>query len=115
MKTILITDSENTKIQFSVRWARTIWRRLMGLLATSSLKQNEGLLLSPCSSVHTMGMSYPLDLIFLDKQRVVVKCVQNLKPYRAASARRAYYTLELPINTIKASGIDVGDRFTWSS
>ena len=115
MKTILITDSENIKIKFTVLWAKTIWRRLIGLLATSSLKENEGLMLSPCSSVHTMGMSYPLDLIFLDKQRVVVKCVQNLKPYRAASAKRAYYTLELPINTIKTSGIDVGDLFTWTS
>lgn len=115
MKSIVITDSKNAEIKFSARWAKTIFRRLIGLLATSSLKKNEGLLLSPCKSVHTMGMSYPLDLIFMDKQRIVVKCVQNLKPYRAASAKRAYYTLELPINTIEASGVGVGDQFSWSS
>jgi len=115
MKTLIIENENNLKIQFEVRLASTLWNRLVGLLATPKLEKNKGLLLSPCSSVHTMWMRYPLDLVFMDKNGRVVKCVKNLLPYRTAAAKKAYYTLELPIGTIDASGVAIGNRFTWST
>jgi len=115
MKTLIIENENNLNIQFKARWAKTLWQRFVGLLATPALNKNEGLLLSPCHSVHTIGMRYPIDLIFMDKDGRVVKCVKNLLPFRAASAKMAHYTLELPIGSISAAGVIVGNRFTWST
>jgi len=61
--------------------------RMRGLLASPPLKENEGLLIVPCSSVHTFGMSYAIDLVFLDKQWIIVKTVRSLKPWRLATLK----------------------------
>ena len=115
MQTLILEKESNLNIQFKARWARNLWHRFVGLLATPVLNQNEGLLLSPCSSVHTMWMRYSLDLIFMDKQGRVLKCVENVRPFRTASAKWAHYTLELPTGTIDSAGVVVGNRFTWST
>jgi len=115
VKTLILENENNLNIQFKVKWAKNLWQRLVGLLATPILNKNEGLLLSPCRSVHTMGMRYALDLVFMDREGRVLKCVPDLKPYRTASAKFAYYTLELPTGTIKEMGVSVGNRFTWST
>jgi len=115
MQTLIIENENNLNIQFKARWAKTLWQRFVGLLATPVLNKNEGLLLSPCNSVHTIGMRYPLDLIFMDREGRVVKCVKDLVPFRTASAKLAHYTLELPVGTITRAGVTIGNRFTWST
>ena len=98
---------------FQAWHARSLWQRLRGLLARPALKTGEGLLITPCSSVHTVGMRYSLDLVFLDKGGRVVKCVTDLKAYRMAAARKARHVLELPVGSIAAANIVVGDRLDW--
>lgn len=71
------------------------------------------MLLNPCGSVHTIAMRYPLDLVFMDKQGQVLKCVDGLKPYRMAKARKARYTLELAQGAIDSLGIKAGDTLSW--
>jgi uncharacterized membrane protein (UPF0127 family) len=93
--------------------ADSYFTRLRGLLGKKQLSDNNGLLLERCSSVHTIGMSYPLDLVFLDKNGKVVKCQEGVKPFRTASARGAYYTLELNQGVISKQGISVNDHFYW--
>ena len=61
-----------------VRAAWSFWTRLKGLLGTPAGKT--GLWLKPCKVVHTFGIKYPLDLIFLDKDLKVVKIVLSVKP-----------------------------------
>lgn len=95
--------------------ARTLWQRLRGLIARPALKAGEGLLITPCNSVHTLGMRYALDLVFLDKHGSVVKCVSGLKPYRMAAARKARHALELVAGSIAEAEISVGDCFVWNS
>jgi uncharacterized membrane protein (UPF0127 family) len=108
-----IEHVHNPNISFTAKWARTLWRRFIGLLSTPHLGENQGLLLSPCHSVHTFGMRYALDLIFLDKNKTIVHCVTNLSPNRIASAKGAYYTLELPSGTIERYRVQVGDLLQW--
>ncbi|NTV97433.1 MAG: DUF192 domain-containing protein [Thiobacillus sp.] len=69
--------------------------RLAGLLARPPLQPGEGLLLVPCASVHTAFMAYALDVVFLDRDGVVLKVVADLKPWRAAACAGARQTLEL--------------------
>ena len=48
--------------------ARSWLARLRGLLGTSELPADEGLWLSPCNSVHSLGMRYAIDVIFLNRE-----------------------------------------------
>ena len=76
-----------------------------------SLAEGEGLLLEPCRSVHTIGMAYPIDVLFIAKDGRVVKAVRDLKPGRVTwPVLAAHMALELPAGTIEASGTLPGDR-----
>ena len=87
--------------------------RLRGLLGRPQLQDNEGLLLTPCAQVHTLGMRYPLDIIFLDKTGKVTKCVSGLKPNRFAASTQAHHVLELNSGSIEYNGIKAGDQLNW--
>lgn len=72
-------------------------------------------MISPCGSVHTVGMRYPLDLVFMDREGKVLKCVHGLRPFRMAGARSAHFTLELAAGEIDRSGVSVGDVLSWQN
>lgn len=74
-----------------------------------SLKPGEGLLLSPCRQVHTFGMSYPIDVVFCDRDWLVVHLVKEMVPGRITRlVRRSRVVVELPAGA--AAGLEVGDR-----
>jgi uncharacterized membrane protein (UPF0127 family) len=85
-------------------------RRMRGLLGRRALPAGEGLLLTPAPSIHTAFMRFPIDVVFLDDNLEVVKMVEQLRPWRLASARRARLTLELATGEATRRGIVVGDR-----
>ena len=74
--------------------ARSIRSRLLGLAFVAGLPPGHALLIAPCRSVHTAGMRFPLDLIFLDRAGEVVRVVRALGPRRLAGCRRARAVLE---------------------
>lgn len=61
----------------------------------ASLPSEVGLLLAPCRSVHTFGMRFPLDLIWLDREGRVVRVDARVPPRRLRSCRRARSVLEV--------------------
>ena len=69
--------------------------RMRGLLGRPPLQKNQGLLIRPCSSVHTFGMQYPIDLIFLNKNGKITKLVHSLGPCRFAWSWSASMVVEL--------------------
>jgi len=90
--------------------ARSFLARLRGLMGRPPLGAGEGLLIDPCSSVHTFFMRFPIDVVFADRNHVVVGLTPAMAPNRPyAGARRARYVVELPAGTIAASGTQVGD------
>ena len=90
--------------------ARTILTRLRGLLGTSGLAGGTGLVIEPCSSVHMFGMRYPLDVVFADREGVVVGVVEDLRPWGMTTVYRgARYAIELPVGVVSASGTELGD------
>ncbi len=84
--------------------------RLKGLLGTSELPENQGLLLCNCNSIHMIGMRYALDIVYLDKKRVILKIVENLKPWQTSYCWSAKDTLELKKGTIQRLSWKVGDQ-----
>lgn len=89
------------------------WSRLRGLIGTAATQfaDGRGLWITPCKGVHTLGMSFPIDVVYLDPQRTVVHLERNLQPWRFAPIRiQATSVLELPNNTLDATGTIVGDE-----
>lgn len=79
-----------------IRIADRFFQRLVGLLRDKSLKPNQGLLLKKCSQVHTIGMKFPIDVIFLSKEGEILFIENNMKKGRmSAMIKGAYWCLEL--------------------
>jgi uncharacterized protein len=88
-------------------------RRLVGLLGKSRRWANNGsgLWIVPCKGVHTIGMMFPIDLIFLDKDHEVVHLEEHVRPFRISKVSlKSFSVLELPVHTIFRTGTRVGDR-----
>jgi uncharacterized membrane protein (UPF0127 family) len=90
--------------------AHTPWTRLRGLLGRSGLEAQEGLLLRPVNAIHTLFMRFPIDVVFLDREYVIVKIVGAVRPWRFAAARRARVVLELPAGAATRARLTVGER-----
>jgi len=88
-------------------------RRLVGLLGKTKrwAQLGRGLWIVPSRGVHTIGMLFPIDLIFLSEQKEVVHVEEHVRPFRiSAVSLKATSVLELPPHTIYRSGTQVGDR-----
>ena len=93
--------------------AATHLSRLRGLMGTRSEKfrAGQGLWIVPSRGVHTFAMRFPIDVVYLDGQKVVIYMQPNLKPWRLAPVRlQAASVLELPGATLASTGTAVGDQ-----
>lgn len=89
--------------------------RLRGMIGRPTPGPGEGLLLTPCRSVHMYGMRFSLDVAFLDADGAVVATYRRLSPRsRTGWHRNAVHALELPPGTLETSGTLVGDVLVWS-
>lgn len=70
--------------------------RLLGLAVLSPGQAGPGLLIPRCRSVHTFGMRFPLDLLFLDESSEVVERRRSVPPARIIRCPDADAVLELP-------------------
>ena len=93
--------------------AETMFERLRGLIGRPPLNPDQGYWLDPCNSVHTFGMGYPLDVIFLDTAGLIIKVAENLRPWRIAGAIGARVSLELQSGSIKRFGLTEGQTLQW--
>lgn len=89
--------------------ADTALRRLRGLLGRDALAEGDGLMIDPCSSIHTCFMRFPIDVLFIDRDGRVVRAVERLVPFRFVSGGRgARRTVELPSGTIERQRLTHG-------
>lgn len=105
-----------TELAGRVEKAGTFWTRLRGLRGRTGLPDGEALWIVPSRGVHTRGMSFPIDVVFLDDAMRVVAVEEDMTPGRFAPIRwRARTVLELPAGKIKKTGTCVGDRIAIES
>jgi len=93
--------------------ADTHWSRLRGLLGLSAgdFRNGYGLWIVPCRGVHTLGMAFPIDVVYLDRAMTVVHIQRGLAPWRFAPVRlQASSVLELPSRTATETRTAIGDR-----
>lgn len=89
--------------------ADTSRTRRTGLLKRTGLAEGEGLWIIPCEGIHTFFMKFPIDVLFLDRKRRVVKLVRSMGPWRMAISLRGRSVVELPAGTIEKTGTEKGD------
>lgn len=84
-------------------------KRTKGLLGRKSLEPGEGMWIVPCEAVHTFGMRFPIDLVYLDRKHRVKKVRSNVVPWRLSACLSAHSILELPSGTIGETLTQTGD------
>ena len=91
--------------------ADNLLARLKGLLGRNSLPPGEALLLKPCNGIHTFGMRFAIDVIFLDRENRIVAVTKELPPNHLT---RIYFhaasVLELPAGTVEATATAIGNQ-----
>ena len=93
--------------------ADTHWTRLRGLLglAPDDFRNGSGLWILPCHGVHTLGMGFPIDVVYLDRAMTVIEVQPALLPWRFGPVRRqAASVLELPCHIVSETKTAIGDR-----
>jgi uncharacterized membrane protein (UPF0127 family) len=108
MKTIEIRRNGETLVH--ALHANNFFTRLRGLHGRE-LYDGDGLILTPCNSIHTFGMAYDIDAVYLDKTGTVLRVDAELPSGRTWPAQRgARSVLELPAGYADKTNIQTGDR-----
>jgi uncharacterized protein len=98
-------------LSLSVTPADTTFARLKGLIGRLRLKVDEGLWIVPSCGVHTVGVLFPLDIIYLDENHRVIHLIEHFPRFRISPLRtQASSVLELPTHTIYSSQTQSGDQ-----
>jgi len=85
----------NNSTAIKIFSTENVLERTGGLLKRPKLNKNQGLLINKCNSIHTFGMKYALDIIYLDRHYRIIKLIENIKPRRMSMCLRAKHTLEM--------------------
>jgi uncharacterized membrane protein (UPF0127 family) len=111
-KFYVYNETRQSFLSLHVTVADTFFTSLKGLVGKKTLKKDEGLWLIPSKGIHTLGVLFPIDLVYLDAHRKVIHLVEHLRPFRFAPIKAGCESvLELPIRTICRSDTRVGDSF----
>lgn len=93
----------------------TARERMRGLLGRSALGSGEALLLDRCGSVHTFGMRFAIDVVFLDRRHCIVAIHHVVPRRRVLFSPRATHTLEMPASSARQCGLTVGDTLVFEA
>ena len=107
----VINNTRNTWLATKVRKADNFVTRLVGLLKRTHLGPEEALWLMPSKGIHTIGMKFPIDVLFLNRSHQVLALIPGMAPYRVTAVHLwGNSVLELPSGTIRKSRTEVGDQ-----
>ena len=102
---------QGNSLSLVISLANNFWKRFCGLMFRKSFPEGWGLLLTHCNSVHTMFMRFPIDVIYLDNNGKIVKCIEGLKPWRFSfGGPEAEHCLELTTGVIAKNSVTSGDH-----
>jgi uncharacterized membrane protein (UPF0127 family) len=107
---VLVNATKKTVVSDNCHFANTVLKRMVGLLNRGQFGAGEGLLLDRCYGIHTFGMRFPIDVLFLDKDLCVIRAVKALPPYRTCVVKKSVYVLEVPVGALDASHTSEGDQ-----
>lgn len=95
--------------------AGTRWERLWGLLGRAFLAPGAGLWLPGTKAVHTFGMRFAIDVVFVDRHNKITHLIPRMPPFRVSPyVRHAVGALELPTETLQATGTQLNDTLEFN-
>lgn len=102
--------TQKHRYPFSIIEADSLISRVIGLLITTEPYINKVLLINPCSGIHTLGMRYPIDVVFIDNHNRVSRIFKSLKPFRITKTKKSdKAVLEFPPGTLSQISLEIGD------
>jgi len=109
---VAINTTRGVRLTECGRIADTFYTRFVGLLHDKQLEYGDGIWLIPCNSIHSIGMKFPFDAIFLDRELRVVHLVHEMKHTRISKmVFAAKSVLEVPAGHIFRTATELGDQF----
>ncbi len=111
-KVYVYNKTRETFVATSASVADTYLSRLIGLLGRTRrwVRPGQGLWIVPSYGVHTIGMMFSIDLVFLDRTNHVVHIEEHVRPFRISKVvLKADSVLELPPHTVFRTRTHVGD------
>lgn len=113
MKISIVNNSgNNTKcvIANNAEMATSFIPRFRGLMFRSSFGEFNAMYLSPCSSIHTYFMKFPIDILCLDKNKTIVDMAASISPGKIyIPSKKTYSVIELPHGSIKHFKISISN------
>src|SRR4029079_17671829 len=106
----LLHDRTGHVLAAAVELAATSATRRRGLLGRDRFDTSSALIIVPCSAIHTAFMRFPIDVLFVDRQGLVLKIVRHLRPWRIAGSLRSFAVIAFGAGALQSGGIVVGDR-----
>src|ERR1700759_3399411 len=106
--------TRRTSLGDRIQFAGNPRKRRRGLLGRKQLEGGEGLWIVPCEAVHTFGMQFAIDLVFLDRRNIVRKVRNRVPPRRLSGWLRPRSVPELAAGTLKNTPIHPGDTLQFS-
>ncbi|MFT3804527.1 MAG: DUF192 domain-containing protein [Burkholderiaceae bacterium] len=98
-----------------MRFARRFDQRLIGLLGRKRLPDDQALWIEPCSGVHTFGMRFAIDVVFLDRHDRIVRIVTGLPPRRWCGAAGAWVAIEFAAGASSRWSLTEGQRWPFDT
>ncbi len=111
MLMIVSQQGASRRVDLDIEMATSWWERLKGLLGKRNLSAHQGLLLMPCGGIHTIGMRFTIDVVFLNNKGEACRICDMVVPFRLRFAPRGTHSvLELPAGMAKQYAIQLADR-----
>ncbi len=111
----VINTSRGSVLAERAELAASARQRMRGLLGRDGLEPGGGLYISPCTSIHSCGMRFAFDAVFVDRGGRVLHLISRMKKWRLSRiVPRAAGVLELPAGTLERSATEKGDRLAFA-
>ena len=110
-----IEEGQSLPIVESIEYANTFWKRFWGWMGKRQVSDEQGIILAPCNAIHTFGMRFAIDVIFLDQNQKVLMFIMNVPPGRMLRCPHAHFVVELVGGTLDRLpfSISKGNQLIW--
>ncbi len=114
-----VTKEDGTVIAENIERADTLLKQIVGLMFRKSIPDSYAMVFSMKrdnrDGLHMMFMHFPIDVVFLDREKKIISIHRNLKPWTgmAFSSKPFRYVIELPAGTIDRASLKEGERLSW--
>lgn len=108
----LVVERTGEPLAVHVETAFDSKARNRGLLGRDGLPPGTALVIAPSNSIHTFFMRFPIDVVYTDRDGLVLKLRRHVKPWRLSGCARAFAVIEMATGAIERVALERGDRLS---